>query len=189
MKHISLRAFEAHELYKRGSVQIRRAIKVSNCRFLGNVIRGRKKPSKEERYDPSLWGKIVSKNADHYYVLDQKAAGPTFFALPCGFAKLGEVYACREPYRRDPVTGIVEYYSDYPELWRVKGAAGRWGCRNPRYMKASEARCIARCVGIRPERLQEVGAPPPGWDGYVQDKMPYLWNTNPWVWVLDFVCC
>ena len=125
----------------------------------------------------------------------------------------GDILWVRETWQRDPC-GFDEMP---PENWWIYKATGELpdSCTNWRpsiHMPREAARIFLRVTGVRVERVQDIGSQGHHDDvlkeGYpfsyktgnpttdfmflwnsINAKRGYGWDTNPWVWVINFERC
>lgn len=124
--------------------------------------------------------------------------------------KEGKVIYLKEPY-------AYFYYSqtDRKVLYRFAGNRSDAGWKNKMFMSADDARYFIKVLKVRHERLKAIspleikkeGLELPTtirsveqqlvwlrdswielWNG-INDRVPFDWDSNPWVWVYDFALC
>lgn len=107
--------------------------------------------------------------------------------------KTGDVLWVRETWAKDPFRNGYIYPTEVP------GAGQKW--KPSIHMPREAARIFLRVTGVRVERLQEIddaGVVSEGleigcyfdelWNRTIKpkDRPTYGWDTNPWVWVIEF---
>lgn len=112
------------------------------------------------------------------------------FRAPC---VPGDILWVRETWAKDPFRNGYIYPTEVP------GAGQKW--KPSIHMPREAARIFLRVTGVRVERLQEIddaGVVSEGleigcyfdelWNRTIKpkDRPTYGWDTNPWVWVIEF---